>query len=398
MSLEEALAACTGQINFKPGEENVPIGLARGRVAAANVIALGDIPPFDRSRVDGYAVTAEDFNRISSGIAADYEIIGTMAAGSSCNLKLRSGTTVRIMTGAPLPHGAAAVIKQEYAVRAGNQVQLTPCTGEKTWCESCGSVLKKGQEIAVFGEVLDENLMELLISAGVTSLRVFRRPRVYIISTGTELIMPGEPAPYGHIYNSNFSMLTAKLENEGCEVIQGRGDINDSLADISHEVKKALHSADLVIITGGASEGDFDLVPAALNKTGCQILCGHLQMKPGIHTTIAAKDRVLVFNLPGNPGAGSLLFEILIAPILRKLKGMSNFGRAWFNICLGQPCKNNNNFRLFCRGQLIDSINGPAAMPLKREGRITGIAPLILDIAPGKGQKGDMVKALLVNN
>lgn len=396
MSLEEAIAVCTDLINFNLDEDTVPISSCRGRVAATNVIALGDVPPFDRSRVDGYAVTAQDFHDICSGSAADYEIIGVIAAGGSSVLKLRPGTAVRIMTGAPLPFGAAAVIKQEYAVTTGNKVQLTARLGQKTWCESCGSILKKGQEMNVAGEVLDESIMELLISSGVDKIRVFRRPRVCIISTGTELVMPGQPSSYGHIYNSNFSMLTAKLENEGCEVIQGRGDINDSLADISHEVQKAVNSADLVIITGGASEGDFDLVPAALIKTGCKILCGQLEMKPGTHTTIAAKGSVLVFNLPGNPGGGSILFEVIIAPVLRKLKGMRNFNRAWFNIRLSETYKNHNAVRLFCRGQLIDSINGLEAMPLKRAGRIKGIAPLVLDIAPGKGQKGDIAQALLV--
>jgi molybdopterin molybdotransferase len=191
-------------------------------------------------------------------------------------------------------------------------------------------------------------------------------------------------------------MLTAKLEREGCEVIRGRGDINDTLPEIKNEVQKALNSADLVIITGGASEGEFDLVPAALRETGCQILCGQLEMKPGTHTTIAAKDNVLIFNLPGNPNAGSLLFEVLISPVLRKLRGMRNFNRLWFNIRLGIPTNNSDTLRLFCRGQLIDSTSGPEAMPLKRESRINGIASLVLDIAPGKGQKGDMVKALLV--
>lgn len=399
MSLEEAIAMCTDLVKLKPDEENIPIGIARDRVTSVNICADSDVPNFDRSRVDGYAVTAADYNYIRSEHEAgvDYEVIDTIAAGSSNHLTLIPGKTARIMTGALLPHGTAVVIKQEYAVTTGhNLVRLAISSNEKNWCESHGSILKRGQQIAVAGEVLDEIVTELLASSGVSSVKVYCKPRVYIISTGTELVMPGRPAELGQIYNSNFTMLIGKLRREGCEVIQGSGDLKDNLAEISLQVQKGLNLADLVIITGGASEGDFDLVPAALHNSGCRILCGQLDMKPGTHTTLATKGNSLLFNLPGNPGAGSLLFEVLISPVLRKLKGMRTFNRVWFNIPLAQPCQKYHDCRVFCRGELIDSQNGPEAMALDHGTRITGVAPLVLDIAPGMGRRGDMVRALLV--
>lgn len=396
MSLEEAIKICTDLVGLGRESENIPISAARDRVASENVIALNDVPPFDRSKLDGYAVTAGDFEQINAGIAADYKIIGQIAAGSNHNIKLCCGTTARIMTGAPLPEGAHAVIRQEYTVKTGNRVNIMVRPGSETGCESRGSILSKAQEIDLAGSILNERLMELLISAGINSVKVFRRPRVYIISTGSELVMPGQPAAYGHIYNTNFSMLTGKLEREGCEVIQGRGDLNDTLPEIKKEVRKALDSADLVIITGGASEGDFDLVPAALRENGCQILCGELEMRPGRHTTIAVKDNVLIFNLPGNPNGGSILFDVLISPALRKLRGIKDFRRIWFNIGLAGPARCSASLRTFCRGQLIDGLNGPEAVPLQKNLKIEGIAPVILDIPAGKGQQGSVVRALLL--
>lgn len=396
LSLEEAINICSNSVKAVTEVENVPVALARERVTAHNICAGVELPSFDRSLVDGYAVTRVDYEQLLVGLPLEYEVMDTIPAGKSHDVMLSPGKTVRIMTGAILPRQTAVVIKQEYAVATGNNlVRLTAKAGEKSWCERSGSILSRGQTIAAAGEALDEEKLELLASVGVYEVPVFRRPRVYIISTGSELVMSGATAQWGQIFNSNFTMLTAKLQKQDCEVIKGRGDLKDNLSQIAAEVQKGMAEADVVIITGGASDGDFDLVPAALAQTGCNILYHQLDLKPGAHSTVAKRDNCLLFNLPGNPGGGGLLFEVLICPVLRKLKGMYLFARPWFQIRLAQGVSGAATGRRLCKAQLINTSQGPQAVPWGRK-MAKGVAPLVLDIAPGQGAAGDLVKALLI--
>lgn len=400
ISLEIAVDKCCEVQKLCRDVETIPVEHGYRRVAARDIKAYCDVPPFNSSRMDGYAICRSDLDqlkRLSDSDSLPLKVVAHIAAGNSTRLRLFPGQTMRIMTGAVVPDATAAIIKQEYINQTSEEYI---CIGGGQYCHANillqGSLIKAGLELVSTGELLDYNQVERIAATGICKLPVYNQPAVYIINTGSELTLPGSLLTEGKIYNSNRSLLTAQLEKEHCKVLSNQSSIGDNLEAICQEIDQGLKAADMVIISGGAAEGDFDLVPSALKKIKADLIYTGLQMQPGAKSSAAVKAGKLIFSLPGNPGANEILFEVLILPVLNKLKGMKSYMNKWFKIVLSGNNINPSNLRRMCRGELWERRGFLIAHPLIKNQPFTGISPIILDIQPGQGAEGDIVRAMLV--
>lgn len=292
--------------------ENIPVIHAHRRRAAAIVRSPIDLPRFDQSAMDGYAIRATD-------AASDLRVIDEQPAGRDRGLHVQQGEAVRIFTGAPIPRGATAVVMQEDVDRNGDRILVRdPDSVDDEFIRRAGGDLCAGQTILDVGDVLSPARLALLLSAGITDIAVHRRPRIGIITTGDELRPPGtNPAP-GELIDSNGHMLAALVESEGpVESLLHAPDDPSSLA----QTIESLDSADVIVISGGVSVGDHDPVHAALAMLGAERIFWKVDVKPGKPLLFARLGHRLIFGLPGNPVSSFVTAVLFLVPTLRRLGG-----------------------------------------------------------------------------
>lgn len=398
ISLEDAIEKCCAVQRSNPNIETIPVEHCVDRVAARDLKALCDLPPFNSSQMDGYAICKSDLDILNSLHDSDHlplQVMAHISAGNPIKFRVSPGQTVRIMTGAVVPQDTAAVIKQEHAIGIGED-KISICGGK--YCHNNimpqGSFIRAGQKLVETGELLDPFKIERIASTGIPELPVYTQPTIYIINTGTELVLPGNPLTEGKIYSSNYSLLTAKLEKQNCKILMSRSPIPDNQKDIFEKIKYALQIADMVIVSGGAADGDYDLVPLALKMIKADFIYSGLDMQPGAKSSAAVKEGKLIFSLPGNPSANDILFEALILPVLNNLKGMKNYRNKWFEIILSANIKKIAAARRMNRGELLGKGGSLMACPLSKDQTNKGVAPVILDIGPGQGHEGDIIRAM----
>lgn len=315
----------TIQKNFKA----IPVGIevittpeAYGRVLAEDLVSTLDVPPFDRSKVDGYAVRSSDTFRANELHPIRLKVLGHVSAGDVSPLKVRQGYTVEIATGAPIPKGADAVVLLENSHREDDRVKIFHSVTPSE------NVLKKGFDIKS-GELILKKFKQITVrelgviaAIGLIKVKVFKKPRVAVISTGNELIEPGRQLPKAKIYDINQSTLTASIFECGCTPVIF-GIIKDNLKEIQRSLEKALKTTDAVITSGSTSAGIEDVLPKILNELGKPgIIVEGLSAKPGKPTTIAALNGKIAFALPGHPTSALIIFDLLVSPILHKLAGL----------------------------------------------------------------------------
>jgi len=367
------------------------------RVAADNIASFIDIPNFDRSAMDGYAIGKTDLERLQAGRPLRLRVASIVGAGSIDNRPIRPGETCRIMTGALLPEGSVAVIKQE-DVRAINEnyiiVGVKSRRGENI--RKSGHELRAGDRIASKGQVLKAEVLERIAACGIERVPVYKVPRVFIIDTGNELLLPGSPIKKGCIYCSNRSLLAGKISSSGALPMLSPTVINDDLQTIVTAVKKASQVSDMVIVSGGTGNGLFDLVGNAFEYLNAQILFKGINVFPGKNTSAALLNGKLVFNLSGSPSAAGILFEALVKPALLKLKGESLYEGDWFNIELASPVDHLKPGRSLHRGEMIIRQGHAYALPVRRKDINTGSIPLLLDVQKRSGKEVVIVKAKLI--
>lgn len=294
--------------------ETVPLLDALGRALAEPVVATLDLPRFDNSAMDGYALRAAD-----SGPGTALRVTGYLAAGSLERPPVHPGCAVRIMTGAPLPPGADAVVPVEETDGGETTVTLRRTATRPDHIRFRGEDIRCGEEVLPVGTVLRAPEISLLASLGQAEIRVVRRPRVAILSTGDELVELGEPLPEGRIVNSNSWALAALVRELG-GVPLPLGIAADTLESLEEKLAAGLE-ADLLITTAGVSAGDRDLVREVLAELGVEQVFWKIDIKPGRPTAFGVKGRVPVFSLPGNPVATLVTFEEFVRPALLKLMG-----------------------------------------------------------------------------
>jgi molybdenum cofactor synthesis domain-containing protein len=295
--------------------EPAPLTEASWRVLAEDVNATEDHPPFPASTMDGYAVVADD-------VSPWREVIGNQTAGFVLDVEVTHGTAVKITTGAPVPHGATAVVRVENTEPTEDHViirQEQIADGENI--RPIGYDLRQGECILAAGTVLGPAEIGLLAGLGITPVSVRRRPSVSVLSTGDELVEPGEPVGPGQIRDSNrFSLVTA-LQSAGVEVIwSGKGpDQRDAL---EREMRERIAASDVVITSGGVSMGELDLIKSILGDLAT-VYFRRVFMKPGKPLNFATVGETLLFGLPGNPVSALVSFELFVRPALAVMAGRS---------------------------------------------------------------------------
>jgi molybdenum cofactor synthesis domain-containing protein len=317
---QEARSIIDSQISRLPAE-TIPLSEAAWRVLAQDLIAPEDHPPFPASTMDGYAVFADDSSPWR-------EVIGEQPAGNMIDVEVTDGYTVKIMTGAPVPRGANAVVPveatelmEDHVVIHKEDVQV----GENI--RPIGSDVRQGDRILPAGTVLGPAEIGLVANMGINPVAVSRRARVSVLSTGDELVEPGELLGPGQIRDSNRFSLQAALLAEGCEITFA-GKAPDRRAELEAFLAERMATDDIVITSGGVSMGDLDLIKAILfDSPDITLHFRRLYLKPGKPLNFATHGNTLIFGLPGNPVSSLVTFEVFIRPTLRQMTGALDIDR-----------------------------------------------------------------------
>lgn len=323
LTYEQALA-CILKATPSPRTAVVRLTESLGLVLARPITAGCDLPQFDNSAVDGYAIRSQDTPQATNGHASHmaFHVIGNAEAGRPFRRSVRAGEAVRILTGAKIPQGADAVVMQEHAIRRHRQLVIQRWPTPWQNIRRRGEDLRQGTRVLKAGTWLRPQEIGLLAALGLAKVPVYPRPTVAILVTGNELRPPGTRLKPGQIYESNGPLLRALVQQVGAHTIDlGRG--RDTIASLTHKVRRGL-AWDLLVISGGVSVGEKDLVRNAAQRCGVQQLFWQVNIKPGMPLFVGKCRRTLVFGLPGNPVSVFVTFEELVKPALYRL-----MGRGW---------------------------------------------------------------------
>ncbi|MCC6021448.1 MAG: molybdopterin biosynthesis protein [Thermoproteaceae archaeon] len=317
LALEEALARLLA-LTAQPGIEEVKLAEAYGRVLAEDVTAPIDVPPFDRATMDGYAVVAESTYGASELEPVELRLVGRAEAGEWPACEVGPGEACSVATGAPVPRGANAVVMVEYTQERGGIVRVFRPVAPGENVMSAGTDISAGELVLRRCTRLTAREIGVLAALGMDRVRVFRRPRVAIISTGDELVAPGEPLLPGKLYDVNTHTLSAAvMEAGGTPVVHGI--VRDDEGELERAINSALSTADLVVVSGGTSAGELDLTYRVLGRVG-EILFHGVMAKPGKPTLAALVNGKLVIGLPGYPSSALMMFHALVRPLLLRLQ------------------------------------------------------------------------------
>lgn len=301
------------------GAEEVLLSAALGRVLADDIFSSVDVPPFDNSSVDGYAI------RSSDAPSQRLQLSGAVPAGTIASIPLAPGQAMRIFTGSPIPRGADAVVMQEDTVVKDGFVSFAAKMASADFIRPRGSSIRQGAQVAAQGAVVRPPISALLASVGVGKIQAYRRPKVAIVGTGNELVAPGEPLAPGQIYEANTVALRQAIEGLGLEVVSCHL-VRDEFEETKAAFAKAL-SADVVITSGGVSVGDHDLVRRAMADLGVEEKLWRVAMRPGKPFYFGvAPNGARVFGLPGNPVSALVTFYVLVRPALAQMIGLTTLG------------------------------------------------------------------------
>lgn len=293
----------------------LPIEQALGFIIAQNVKATHNLPPYDNSAMDGYAVMIEN-----SGECVKVE--HTIFAGDNSDVKLETGHAIKIMTGAKIPYGTQCIVPVEDTIECEGGVQLPDNLILSKHIRLQGEDIASGFPILEDGEKLTAYQITLLASQGVTHVKVYKRPKIALFASGNELKMHFEDVASYQLYNTNTPMLLARAKELGCDV-EFIGTAHDTMEDIKEHIKASL-DADLIVTSGGVSVGDADFTKEAFGEFGYEIYFDKVAIKPGKPTTFGKVKDTLILNLPGNPMAAAMNFELFGQSIILALSGTSS--------------------------------------------------------------------------
>jgi molybdopterin molybdotransferase len=298
---------------------DVELHRALGLVTAVDIAASESVPPFDNSAVDGYAVQAEDTRRASAVTPIALVVVGDLAAGTAPSAVASPGRAIRIMTGAPIPPGADAIVMVEDTVAAGDGVLVRRPATLGDHIRVAGGDIRLGMPLFGAGTVLTPAHLGVLASVGYPRVRVHHRPRVGVLSTGSELVAPGIPLTAGKIRDSNGPMLLALVAEAGCQPLD-LGAVPDDEVAIKDAIGVAMRRCDALITSGGVSVGDYDYVKLVMDRLG-DVRSMQVAIKPAKPFTFGFVGGTPVFGLPGNPVAAQVSFELFARPALRRMMG-----------------------------------------------------------------------------
>jgi len=313
--------------NYRLPTETIKTIDAFQRIISKNQYAKLDLPPFNKSAMDGYAILANDNQET-------YQLLETVAAGETASQPLRPGTTIKVMTGAPVPENTARVIPIELTESSGETIKILSKDKVDHICKQ-GEDIKKDQLVLQAGKKLGSIEIANLIACGITEIEVYQSPKITIISTGDEIIDNFADFQPGKIMNSNGPLLQTVCLKHYFSVT-GHHHVLDNLDKTIETLKKALAESDIVIFSGGVSMGDFDYVTEAIKQVGATIHFNRLAIKPGKPTTFASLDHKFIFGLPGNPVAVYLTFHLFVLPLIQLITEQTKHIDHWPSFALAK--------------------------------------------------------------
>ena len=310
------------------GTERIHVSECVGRVLAEDIVSDSDVPPFDRSQMDGFAIVASD----TVHTPVQLKIVGESAAGGGWHHTVNPGEAVRIMTGAPVPAGADAVQRVELTSEGAGGITYGPASGgtvtifepvkQGKSIVTRGAEVKKGEVVLRAGQIITRNNIAVPAAFGYTNVLVSKKPHVAILSTGSEVVDIDVEPGRDQIRNSNSVMLSAMVEYAGASA-HSFGTTGDDIAAIKTRLTEAADGNEILVITGGVSVGKYDLTKQALRELGAKILFEKVCLKPGKPTVFAKLGETLIFGLPGNPVSAAVAFHLFVRTALMIMEGAS---------------------------------------------------------------------------
>ncbi len=394
VSHEEAEEIILSKIQPIDRTESVTLSDAVNRVLSEDIIADSSVPPFDRAAMDGYAVIAED-----TYDAGDREVLleldGVIHAGEVSDIEITRGHCIQIATGSPKPSGADAVVMVEYTEKQGNRVLITRPVYPGANISKLGEDIKKGDVVLPRGVFLTPAKIGAIAALGRTKVEVYQKPKVSVIATGTEIVQPGEPLHPGQIYDVNSFTLEAILKKNGADV-QRYPVITDDPKQLRNGIESALE-ADIVVLSGGSSVGERDLLAGILEDMG-QVLFHGVQIKPGKPTLFGTIRGKAVFGMPGFPTSCLSNAHIFLVPAIRKMARLPSNPERTIIAKMGKRIVSSSGRKQFLTVRLE---NGNAYPAFKHSGAITSMAqadgyvmlPVNLDVI----EEGEEIEVILLN-
>jgi molybdopterin molybdotransferase len=368
--MEEALELLLGHAKTVNGIETVPTGEALGRVLAEPVTSQVDVPPWDNSAMDGYAVRSGELTEAETSLPISQRI----PAGAAPQ-PLEPGTAARIFTGAPVPAGADAVVIQEVCCQEGERVVVRQQVVSGANIRRAGEDIRSGQAIVEAGTRLQPQHLGLAASVGVAQLRVYRRLRVALFSSGDELVMPGEPLGPGQIYNSNQFTLSGLLQGYGCEVVP-LGIVEDTLEATMQALADGAEQSDLVLASGGVSVGDEDHVKPAVERLGSLDLW-KIAIRPGKPLAFGHIGKTPFIGTPGNPVSLFVTFCLFARPFILRAQGVADVRVPALSARADFAWPKPDKRREFIRARLeldADGVPRVSAFPSRSSGVLSSVA------------------------
>jgi len=373
--------------------EKVSLIESYGRTLGEDVIADHDVPHFDRSPYDGFAIRAEDTKEASSSNPIQFEVIGEIGAGFVFTEEVKEFQAVRIMTGAAIPEGCNAVVMLELTEGFEENEKIYMVL--KRSFSSGDNISFKGEDVnqnsilVKKGTVINPGVAALLATFGYSSVHVIKQPVIGIVTTGSELLEVHEQLKLGKIRNSNSYMIAAQIERAG-GVVQYYGQFADDLETCYNTVKKAMKEVDILITTGGVSVGDYDYLPAIHKRLQANVLFNKIAMRPGSVTTVAEVEGKLLFGLSGNPSACYVGCELFVRPVIRTYLYKKNPHVFRAEAILQKDFPKANPFTRFVRGkvEIVDGTLQAIPVGLDKSSAISSLAEADAFIVLPGGTRG----------
>ncbi|MBN1198180.1 MAG: molybdopterin molybdotransferase MoeA [Bacteroidales bacterium] len=379
-----------------PEHERIPLAQSPGRILATDIFSDIDMPPFNKSAVDGFACRMADIS-VETGHAPSLRIIETIPAGKTPIHPIGPGQCARIMTGAMVPEGADTVIMVEDTEELPDgEIRFIR---DKTAHNICykGEDIRIGDQVLSRGSLISTPAIAVLASVGAVRPVVFRQPAVAILSTGDELVEPSNSPGPAMIRNSNSSQLIAQARQMNLKA-EDLGISRDSKEELAKKIEEGLNTSEVLILSGGVSMGDFDHVPAIMEQLGVTILFKSIAIQPGRPTVFGRKGAHFVFGLPGNPVSSFVIFEILVKPFLYQLQG-HHFVPSILRMPMGQTIQRKKSSR---KSILPVWIQNGEVFPVDYHGSahihsyITAHGMIAIEIGVSEIKKGELLDVRLL--
>ncbi|MED5345208.1 MAG: gephyrin-like molybdotransferase Glp [Actinomycetota bacterium] len=335
----------------------LPLADSHGCVLAEDVVAQWPLPSFDNSSMDGYAVMASDVSSAAEASPVTLTVIDDVPAGSRADIALRPGCAVRIMTGAPIPSGTDCIVPVEVTDAGTDSVEIRERVAAGSYIRRAGEDVIIGDVVVRAGTLLSSRQLAVIAAVGKGHVVVYPRPRVAVLSTGSELVEPGTPLSKGMISDSNSFLLVSAANEAGAQAYRVPP-VPDDAEAFSAAISDQLHRADLILTSGGVSMGAYDTVKEVFSSYGT-VEFTKVAMHPGMpqgHGVVGESDdeRIPVITLPGNPVSSYISFQNFVRPAINKLRGLGSTDRPRLAVEVTKPLDSPQSKRQFARGRFLD--------------------------------------------